>query len=241
MNVVPFDHSTAVRELHAVAARLAALTGTGADLDTPVPGLDWTASQVVNAQAIALAAGWPDRAADELPAAYAALLAAAGHSAQDPERVSLAPWYGPRFTLRGRTALALALAESLVHGLDIARATGQPWPVPPDAARVALGEIMTCMLPVMLDPTTADGFTGSFDVAIRGGVRFVIDVAGLAAEVSSARSRPVDCHISIAPVPALLLAYGRISRWRVAAAGGVTAWGRRPWLAWRFPVLFQRP
>lgn len=283
MSVVPFDHATARRELPAVAARLAALISGEADLRRQVPGLDWTAGQVVthlvvvariftdglrgegarwadrmpagpasalfrqrlaamNSRAIARTGrDHPDDAAGELAGAYAALQVAADQSADEPDRESLAPWYGPEFTLPARTFLALALAESLVHGLDIARATGQRWQVPRDAARVVLGELMTGMLPSMVDPAAARGFAGRFDVAIRGGVRFVIGVADLAAEIAPAGSRPVDCHMSLAPVPALLLAYGRIPRWRAAAAGGVTAWGRRPWLAWRFPALFQRP
>jgi hypothetical protein len=100
---------------------------------------------------------------------------------------------------------------------------------------------MTTMLPSMVDPDAAQGFSGSFGVAIRGGPRFVVAVADLAARVEPAGTREVDCHVSLAPVPGLLLAYRRIPRWRAVAMGGVTTWGRRPWLTWRFPVLFQRP
>jgi Mycothiol maleylpyruvate isomerase N-terminal domain len=282
MSVIPFDHAAARRELRTLVPRLEALVA-GADPCRPVPGLDWTAGQVIahltvvaraftdalrgdgerwtelmpgmpagtlfrerlaaaNSHVLAqLETGRLDGWGDQLAEAYAGLLAAADETAAGPDRESLAPWYGSGFTLPTRTFVALALAESLVHGLDIARATGRKWALPADAARVVLGEVMTQMLPSMVDPATAQGFSGSFGVAIRGGPRFIVAVADLAAQVEPAGTREVDCHMSLAPVPGLLLAYRRIPRWRAVTVGGVGAWGRRPWLTWRFPMLFQRP
>ncbi len=42
-----------------------------------------------------------------------------------------------------------------------------------------------------------------------------------------------------APVPVMSL--GRLGPWSAVARGRVLTWGRRPWLAPRFPALFTPP
>ena len=44
-----------------------------------------------------------------------------------------------------------------------------------------------------------------------------------------------DCTILTEPVTFLLMALGRCDPWGAIARGRVLAWGRKPWLAPRFP------
>jgi hypothetical protein len=99
---------------------------------------------------------------------------------------------------------------------------------------------MSEMLPRILDERTAGGFTGSFDVRVRGGQRFVLRIAGNKARSEPADSQHADCVLTLSAFPALLLGYDRVPLWRVIASGQALAYGRRPWLGLRFDRLFQK-
>ncbi|WP_431957880.1 hypothetical protein [Nocardia lijiangensis] len=53
-----------------------------------------------------------------------------------------------------------------------------------------------------------------------------------------AETGPIDVHLSIEPVTALLLNYGRIGPVLPASSGRALAWGRKPWLAPGFSRRF---
>jgi hypothetical protein len=53
-------------------------------------------------------------------------------------------------------------------------------------------------------------------------------------------ARP-DCTILIEPVTFLLMALGRRRQARAIVQGRILVRGRKPWLAPRFPALFQAP
>jgi hypothetical protein len=59
--------------------------------------------------------------------------------------------------------------------------------------------------------------------------------------VSAEPPRRPDCTIMTEPVTFLLIALGRRGATEALARGKVLAWGRKPWLALRFPALFTAP
>jgi uncharacterized protein (TIGR03083 family) len=82
------------------------------------------------------------------------------------------------------TMSSALLGELLVHGLDVARASGQPWRIErEDALRVIAG-VMT-MVPEYLDHRKAATVRATFELRLRGGPRYQITVADGTAVVRS--------------------------------------------------------
>jgi Mycothiol maleylpyruvate isomerase N-terminal domain len=82
------------------------------------------------------------------------------------------------------TMSSALLGELLVHGLDVARASGQPWRIGrEDALRVIAG-VMT-MVPEYLDHRKAATVRATFELRLRGGPRYQITVADGTAVVRS--------------------------------------------------------
>jgi len=152
----------------------------------------------------------------------------------------------PSQYFQGEMALDLAgvtgaeLGEVLVHGHDIAKATGRPWPLAADDARLALRAALR-LASSYVNPDTARGHSGGYDLRIRGGPRAVIRFTDGRASLEQPGGAPVDCHILAAPVPLLLVLYGRIPQWGPIAKGQLLTWGRRPWRALGFKQLFLDP
>lgn len=152
------------------------------------------------------------------------------------------PWHGREEQLR--TVLAVALGELLVHGLDLARATGAPWEIEPADARLVAGNIGD-LLPLLVDPVTAGGLTATIEIRLRGSgpaeppIVFRFTDGRLA--VGPGPAPRADVRISAAPVPFLLISYGRIGQWRPILTGQLVAWGRRPWIALRLTRYLVDP
>jgi uncharacterized protein (TIGR03083 family) len=152
------------------------------------------------------------------------------------------PWYGPGVTRSVETLRALALGELTIHGYDIARALGQSSSLDADTARLVIETAFTAMAPLLVDRGAAAGLEANFDVRVRGAEPFLVAVHGGDVAVSSTSGGArVDCHLSAEPVALMLVGYGRISHWSALARFRLIAWGRRPWLALRFPRLFVSP
>jgi uncharacterized protein (TIGR03083 family) len=178
-------------------------------------------------------------AAESLTSGAAALLAAFDTqrdlSAQRP-----APWYGPEVALPVGNLLSLAVSELLVHGYDLARAVGvdlRPSAATAAAATAVAAAVMSEMVPRMLDERSAQGLTGSFEIRVRGGERFVLRIADGRAWSEPADRQNVDCVMTLSAYHALLMGYNRVPVWRVIAAGKAWSFGRRPWLGLRFNRL----
>jgi uncharacterized protein (TIGR03083 family) len=133
---------------------------------------------------------------------------------------------------------ATLLGEALVHGYDIAKAEGLPWPIDPEFAVLTL-EGMRAIMPHFVDEKAAAGLTACFEIRLRGGSTryWQFDEGRLTVE-DSPRSK-VDCHISADPVAWLLMSYNRIGPTTPTLTGKVLVWGRRPWLALRLGDLFR--
>jgi hypothetical protein len=158
----------------------------------------------------------------------------------------------PRMWLGGCKVTASVLAghilnESMVHGLDLARATGQRWPVLAADARLAFLGFICPMYRSLGQPDfavnqqRAAGVHAVYDVRVRGGGRvfFVFADGGLVIEDPS--DRKVDCHLWADPRAVMLLAWHRTGLAGPVLKGQVLPWGRRPWLAFRLPGLLQLP
>jgi hypothetical protein len=174
----------------------------------------------------------------ELTGALDAFLeAGAGAS---PELRVPTPWYGADATLPLGVATCLLLGEQVIHGLDIARTLGRPWPITRAHALLLMPVFMT-MMPLAVDPERTRATRAAFAMHVRGGPNFVLRVDRGTAAIEPLGSQRVDCHISGDPVSLTLAGYGRISQWRAIARGGMLAWGRRPWMGLRMLGLFFNP
>ncbi|GHJ43133.1 hypothetical protein Cs7R123_04750 [Catellatospora sp. TT07R-123] len=195
-----------------------------------------TNANVVSRYAFASAA----EAAEQLALAGEALLSAV--SATDLDRPVPAPWYGPSFVLAGSTLAALIGSETLVHSGDIHRGLGLAYRPNRRLAALVTPTVMTRMLPSVLDREAAADTCAVYDVRLRGAGRFAMAFAGGDVRVGEpGQFGRSDCALSLAPVAALMIAFGRVPVWRMIATGQALSYGRRPWLALRFPRLFLRP
>ncbi|WP_435971970.1 maleylpyruvate isomerase N-terminal domain-containing protein [Streptomyces sp. Qhu_M48] len=159
-----------------------------------------------------------------------------------PDTPVSAPWLGKGVTVSLAAATGLMLSESLVHGLDIARGAGLPWPIGPAEASLVLGQSMPTMMPLALDPVRARGVRIAFDLAIRGGPRLAVVVDdGTLTVTRDAPPRAYDCRITAAPAAFLLVSFRRTPVWKAIARGQMRAGGRRPWLATRLGELVANP
>ncbi|MEV5204682.1 maleylpyruvate isomerase N-terminal domain-containing protein [Streptomyces sp. NPDC053720] len=159
-----------------------------------------------------------------------------------PDTPVSAPWYGQGTTITLATVTGLMLSESLVHGLDIARGTGLPWPIGPDEARLVLGQSMPTMMALALDTAKARGVSIAFDLRIKGGLRLAVVVEdGKMTVTRDAPPRAYDCTITAAPATFLLVSFRRTPIWKAIARGHMRAGGRRPWLAMRLGELVANP
>ncbi|MBB5936510.1 maleylpyruvate isomerase N-terminal domain-containing protein [Streptomyces zagrosensis] len=151
-----------------------------------------------------------------------------------------APWLGQEITVA--TATGLVLSETLVHGLDIARGAGLPWPISADDARLVIGQSMPTMMSMALHKAKARGVSIAFDLAIKGGPRLAVVVEDETMTVTrDAPPRGYDCKITATPTAFLLVSFRRSPIWKAIARGHLRASGRRPWLARQLGVLIASP
>ncbi|MFN2591607.1 MAG: maleylpyruvate isomerase N-terminal domain-containing protein [Candidatus Dormibacteria bacterium] len=184
----------------------------------------------------------PERApgdlAQLLPKAVDGFLAASdGRSGED--RVAT-PWYGSTVSLPLRAATCLLLGEQVIHGGDIARAVGTPWPIRRDDA-VLIIEAVRAMMPVLVDTAASREATIACAIHVRRASEFMVRVRHGTVTVEPLDAQRVDCHLSADPVAFVKVAYGRMGQWEGILRGGLLSWGRKPWVALRFRGLFLNP
>lgn len=265
MGTLPVDLAAARAAVDVTARQVADLMRSLPDPGAGVPGLAWTVGQTA-AHLVAAARSYP-RYATGQAAPEATIDLADGNLeriAQVGERslpeladllveetqqlLELTAGLGPdhRVAFHGGATLDLAeqtgilLGEYLIHGLDLARSVPRSWPIDPGHARLVIAAA-AALLSRYIDPEAARGVTVAYDVRIRGGPRFGLQLTHGAATVVSTPVGSVDCHISADPVAFLIVAYGRGSLWRPALRGQLLSWGRRPWRAFGLPRLLVSP
>jgi uncharacterized protein (TIGR03083 family) len=175
-----------------------------------------------------------DRLAAELTSAVPAFMAAAeaapaGVPVGSPIGVDLTP----------ATVAAIVLGEQLIHGLDLARVAGRPWPIDDGDARLVIPGAVD-LLPAYLNREAARGLRARYELRVGGDLRYQLAIDDGTATVGPATGR-ADCVITADPVAFLLVGYGRISQWGPMLRGQLRAGGRKPWLGFRFNRLTVSP
>lgn len=255
------------REIRGTAGDIAALLDGATDMGLPVPGLEWTVGETAAHLALAnglmadLAAGeerlYGDGTPQSLAAANAQSLAAFPERGAKPlaamivqqaevfldavergpaDRTLLTP-LGP---MDPAVLASYLLTHMLGHGYDLARAARRPHMIDRGRVELCLPFLKTAM-PRVANADAAAGVSARFTLRVRGGEAFGVTFADSTVEVLPAPPEPSDCTILTEPVTFLLIALGRLGPWQAMARGGVLAWGRKPWLAPRFPTLFTAP
>jgi len=182
-----------------------------------------------------------DEVADRIDAGVAAFLAAMDGAGGDEVR----PWLvkGTEMTLSNLTCEVLS--ELTVHGWDIARAEGVPWPIDrAHAAMVVEGFLVPSLHALgrsMVDQRAAAGVRARFEIRVRGGGRACLRFHYGDLSVEASPGGPVDCHLLVDPVAFLLVSWGRCSQWTPILRGQLLAWGRRPWLGLRLRSWLRNP
>ena len=261
------DRGLAIRALETSTDAMATLLRYIGSTDVPIPHMTWTVAQCavhqivgdhmyahqvvgpgasmtleqtsdVNDWAVEPAAGLaPDSLAADLKGSTARFVEAVQSL---PEDATFQWWSGSNASVN--TAVALLVAERLMHGWDIARATGKAWTIPPAEAAVAVSGSVAVM-PLLVDPDKARGFTATYEMRVRGGPRFELTFQDgtLTTRPVFWETRDVDCRISASAETILLVGYGRTSQWRAALTGRMLASGRKPWLGLRLARLLRAP
>lgn len=265
VGTLPEGLGDAIRD---TAGEIAALLSGTADTGLPVPGSEWTVGEAAAHLAQAnelmadIAAGRERRHGDGTPQSLAAAnaLALAGFAergagplaamiveqaeaflgavdARGTEEPGTLPT--PLGPMDLATLGSYLLTHMLGHGWDLARALGRPHMVDRRRVRLTLPFLIAAM-PRVLDASAA-GLTARYEVRLRGGGAFGVTFTDGRPVVEARTPDRPDCTILTEPVAFLLMALGRRGPWGAMARGGVLAWGRRPWLAPRFPTLFVAP
>jgi uncharacterized protein (TIGR03083 family) len=263
--VAPPDKARALAELPASIEQFCGLIVRG-DLDGHSIG-QWSASDVAAHVAttlemnvdVACGRGSPVGTVDDVPAlCQSALESVADRSPQAlVKRIRRAvgeltdavsgrdgnpevPWH-TGLLVPLSTVPALMVGEAMIHGYDIARVHGRPWTIPTRWAETILRGLLQGLRPYFL-PERSAGLHADIEVRLRGTrFRVLFSVADGKLQIAEAGDARADCYVSGEPTALLLLLYGRTSPLRPALTGRVVAWGRKPWLALRFPRLFRNP
>ena len=132
----------------------------------------------------------------------------------------------------------MMVGEAAIHGYDIARANGRRWRIPAAWAETVM-RAMLPQAPMMLDPVKSADLDARIDIRLRGtDFRAMFIFANDRVQIWDPSANRADCYISGAPTELLLVLYRRIKPLRPALTGHVVAWGRKPWLAFRFQSLW---
>lgn len=211
--------------------------------DTIVPEHPDLAQRVAVLNATTLAHAAPDAylaAPGQIRDGAATLVAALQD--RDPGEPCGIPWFGLDEPLSLAAVVGLFLSETVLHALDVARATGQKWTVPPGIARLIISLTYPDTIPRTVDASRAATVHAAVRIHVRGGVTIGIDIDG--ARVQTHRDPApgrTDCHIWLDPVAFVLTASGRSSQARQIAAGRMVSFGRKPWLGPTIARLFDHP
>ncbi|MEH0449904.1 maleylpyruvate isomerase family mycothiol-dependent enzyme [Streptomyces sp. B21-102] len=256
------------RAIRETASAIAALLDGATDMTVPVPGLEWTVGEtaahltLANGLMADLASGQERLYGDGTPQSLAA--ANAQSLVEFPERTAeplaamiveqaeafldamdravtdgtagrtLATPLGP---MDHDVLASYLLTHMLGHGYDLARGLRRPHMINERRVGLCLPFLKTAMPRV----ATASALTARYTVRVRGGTAFGVTFTDGAVEVLPDPPERSECTILTEPVAFLLIALGRLGPWQAMARGAVLAWGRKPWLAPRFPTLFVAP
>ncbi|TCP53063.1 uncharacterized protein (TIGR03083 family) [Tamaricihabitans halophyticus] len=138
------------------------------------------------------------------------------------------------------------LNECLIHGYDIAKATGFPWPIQRHQALLAL-EAFLLPLIAALPPTAflnqekAGSFQARIELRLRGGQRTQLRLDRGSLTIDTGREADVDARVSADPAALMLVLIGRQGVAKPILAGKLLAWGPRPWKLARMLTILNPP
>ena len=138
------------------------------------------------------------------------------------------------------------LTECLVHGHDIAKATGRPWSIQPCHALLVV-EVFLIPLLAALPPTAfvnqekAGSCRARIELRLRGGRRTLMVLDGGSLTLGTGGAGDVDAHISADPTAFVLVFIGRQGIWKPLLEGKLVAWGTRPWKLTRMLTVMSPP
>jgi mycothiol maleylpyruvate isomerase-like protein len=138
------------------------------------------------------------------------------------------------------------LEECLVHGHDIAKATGRRWPIRCDHALLAIEGFALPLLAALpptafVDQRKAGSFRARIELRLRGGRRTLMVFENGSLTFDAADARDVDAHIRADPSAFLLVFIGREGVWKPLLEGKLAAWGTRPWKLARMLTVLSPP
>lgn len=150
------------------------------------------------------------------------------------------PFHGGA-TIDVQSGLINLVGEYLIHGLDIARAIGRPWPID-DRDAVLLAGFGTQILPYYVSQTNTEDLLLHLD--LEGMVPWALEVHGpTAAARPAAGTTDSDADVVLRglPVAVPLLFYGRIGPTDLGAHGLDVVGGRHPERVDLLADLFEVP
>lgn len=181
--------------------------------------------------------------ADRIDVGVAAFLDAMAEGGGDGD--ALRPWLVAGTALPLSALTCEVLSELTVHGLDVARAIGAPWPIDPAHAVLIVSGFLFPSLNALgrsvVDQAAAGLVRARFAVHLRGGGRAWLRFHDGDFLVEPSPQGLVDCHLSVDPAAFLLVSWGRTSQWPAIARGQLLAWGRKPWLALKLRSWLRNP
>ena len=179
--------------------------------------------------------------ADRIDASVAGFLAAMEAAGEDSSH----SWILEGTEMPLSTLTCHVLNELTVHGRDIARAEGVPWPIDHAAASMIVQGFVFPALHTMgrsiVDQARAGEVRARFEVRLRGDGRAWLCFDRGDFSVEGSPQGPVDCHLSVDPAAFLLVSWGRITQWPAIARGQLLAWGRKPWLGLQLRSWLRNP
>ena len=179
--------------------------------------------------------------AARIEASAAALVKAVGAHEYDGEP----SWIVQDTQLSPAGLLCHALNELVVHGHDLAKASGKPWPIRRDHALLVVQGFLFPSLGLvgsdLVDKQKVAGRRICFEIRPRGGQPVFFRFDGGRLVVSETAPERVDCRLSVDPAAFLLVAWNRKSQWPAILRGQLLATGRRPWLGLQLRSLLTNP
>jgi uncharacterized protein (TIGR03083 family) len=251
VSVIPIDWPQAKAAAEQATSDFAGLLRNAPNGDARVPGLAWNVgelgahlvtcamrytdfahgepSTVEDDNFDAANADWLRRLTDRDPRELAEQLAQASEAflkevEADDSRMSMSG-----VPVDKSVAACILLNELRVHGLDLSRAVGKKGSISPSDA-LLINYAALNLLPALVGRAGARDFNATFEVRFRGGETVAQRFHDGTLTITRGAAPSADCRMSVDPTTALLVAYGRIPRWRAALSGKILAWGRKPWL-----------
>ena len=138
------------------------------------------------------------------------------------------------------------LNETVVHGWDMARASGVAWRVDQAAAAMILDGFLFPVLAAlppraMVDQEVAAGLRATFELDIKGGGRHLLAFDDGALSVQSPPTGPADCRIAADPVALLLVVWGRMDQAPAIVDRRLVVSGPKAFLGPRLRSLMRNP